>query len=54
MATRTIPMSLFTNSQLNSKCTVEDSALQMHWAGIAVELDEKMVVLRFNRAPRSL
>ena len=51
METGVIPMSLFTNGQLNCWFTPRSlllRALQMHWAGISTELDEKMVVLCYN------
>ena len=51
METGVIPKSLFTNGQLNCWFTPRSSllrTLQMHWAGINTELDEKMVVLCFN------
>ena len=51
METGVIPMSLFTNGQLNCWFTPRSALLrtiQMHWAGINTELDERMVVLCFS------
>ena len=51
METGEIPISLFTNGQLNCWFTPRGAllrTLQMHWAGIGTELDEKVTVLCWN------
>ena len=51
METGEIPTSLFTNGQLNCWFTPRGAllrTLQMHWAGIGTELDEKVTVLCWN------
>ena len=51
MSTGTIPLGLFANQQLNFWLTPRSALLrlcQMHWSGIATDLDEQLVILCFN------
>ena len=52
MSTGIIPLGQFVNQQLSFWFTPRSALLklcQMHWSGIATDLDEQLVILCFNR-----
>ena len=51
MSTGIIPFGLFMNQQLNFWFTPRSALSQMHWSGIATDLDEKLVILCFDTSP---